>query len=293
MTNNRSMKTLILFILLFSQVSYGDITLLENATPSLGPVKNNAIKLRVLDSFSGSTKIHGQVVEILSSNFYGSIEADQSGVIYNVEVSRADVEKQYSDLELTQVSIQSGIPKQNTRYALNVANFIIELEKAGEEGVKVVNYSVATYGDDYMNIEEYRQITRILNKHDMILVVPSGNEGLYAMRYPCSYNHPKIVCVAAGTQSFVLLGPQKDGIVLEKYSNINDQVKFVSYGKFNNGFGTSFAAPRVAAALAFVWSFYPQKTSVEIIAELSKFGRFVDSVELSKKFIKVDNFLIK
>ena len=286
------MKTIIFFILLLCQVSQGQ-TLLKNSTPVLGPLKNNAIKLKVLDSFSGSTKWHGQVVEVISSNFYGSIEADQSGLTYNVEVSRAEVMKKYTAEELFQVRIQSGFIATNseTQYALNISDFITELEKAGQEGVKVINYSVASL-HSYMNIEEYSQISRILNTYDMILVVPSGNEGLYATRYPCSYNHPKIVCVAAGTQSYVLAGPQKDGIILDKYSNINDQVKFVSYGHFDKAYGTSFAAPRVASALALVWSVYPTKTSVEVIAELSKYGRFVDGVTLSNKLLPL-NYVVK
>lgn len=287
------MKTIIFFILLLCQVSQGQ-TLLKNSTPVLGPLKNNAIKLKVLDSFSGSTKWHGQVVEIISSNFYGSVEADQSGLIYNVEVSKAEVMKKYTAEELFQVRIQSGFIATNseTQYALNISDFITELEKAGREGVKVVNYSVASL-HAYMNIEEYSQISRILNTYDMILVVPSGNEGLYATRYPCRYNHPKIVCVAAGTQSYVLAGPQKDGIILDKYSNINDQVKFVSYGYFDKAYGTSFAAPRVAAALALVWSVYPTKNSTEVIAELSKYGRFVDGVTLSNKLLKLNYVVVK
>ena len=117
----------------------------------------------------------------------------------------------------------------------------------------------------------------------MILVVPSGNEGSDSPHFPCGYDHEQIVCVGAGVfQTGVLLG---DGILYEQYSNRGDHVDFYASGEFVelDDSGTSFAAPRVTSVLGFLWGNNPKLKSKEVIKELKSFGKFVDTIKISKE----------
>lgn len=270
----------VLFIILTSPLSWGE-SLLDNEV-LLGPVRQypSIVKLKVLDSFSGKSKYHGLVVQILAENFW--VENETSNLKYSVQVTRADVMKSYSNKNWKS-TFPSSSPDD-----LAAAEFLLALEQAGQEGVKVVNYSVVSYFDS-PNKFEYQKIVDTLEKYDMLLVVPAGNQGKNANRYPCAYPHEQIVCVAAGKQSFVQLGLMGDMIVLDKYSNNNTKVKFVANGWLDKTYGTSFASPRVAQALAFLWSYSPNSSAKEVVSQLKSYGRFVDNKSLADKISKQQN----
>jgi hypothetical protein len=281
------MNLLFTIILILSNQTFGFETTVSSSNKSLGSIQSEKIKVRVFDSFSGQTQAHGQIVKTILSNVWVSSEF----VSYNVEVSEADVMKTYSHNFLAQVSKDNNIPRHFTQEYLQISAFLESLEQAGKDKIQIVNYSVATLGD-YFNEYEYNEIVRILEKYKMILVTASGNQGVYANRYPCAYPHKLIICVAAGKPSFVQLGVNGSlfkskidgysGIILDNYSNLNPQVRFFSYGDFGSTSGTSFATPRVASALALIWSSGPYLTPFQVIEKLESFGPFVSTVEISK-----------
>lgn len=241
------------------------------------------VKVRVMDSFSGSTGWHGALVSSLIEKIMISNLAIKK-YSYNLELSHLDVMREVSKDEVVKYNLQS-YPKNIITNTVRTNRFLNSLIKAGEEKVRIINYSVTSV-ENSPSQQEGDAIVAILEKYDMILVTAAGNDGVQADRYPCSYNSPRIVCVSAGYVSYVLKGLGNEGIVLEKYSNISLQTLFVSYGQAGQRHGTSFATPRVTAMLAFLMSNHPHLSSMQVISKLEKYGHFVDSIDVTDRWAK-------
>ena len=244
--------------------------------PPFGP---NLLKVRVLDCFGKLYSEHGRTVKNIVSFFFAS---PANGLPYNIDLSYDNIMLEDDTNQLVASLYNQGVADPATYIRHSVINqFTSALDKAGQDGVKVINYSLVDQGDTEFNVDEYNQITVMLDRYDMILVVPSGNENVGADRYPCSYKHPNIICVAAGRMSYVENGRHNDGIVYAPYSNDNLAVQFVANGDFAGEYGTSYSAPRVTSALGFIWSQNPSMTSQEVLRKLHSYGKFVDTVYLS------------
>ena len=149
------------------------------------------------------------------------------------------------------------------------------LKKSIKAGNKVINYSLA---DTFSSPAEAIMLEKILNKHDVLLVVAAGNGKTSRPYFPCAYPHPKIICVGAGKSAYSL------GVIREKYSNFGSHVDFYASGIGYGLNGTSFAAPRVSAALALIWAYNPELTALEVVEKLRFYsGDFVYTPDVARK----------
>lgn len=230
------------------------------------------VKVRIIDSFETLKGLnHGKLVQqvILEDSFLQS-----PSISYNINLSTESwIQKDISDVVKNLPFLMYASEEARMQVAM-MESLVQSLEKAGQEGVKIINYSVTGEINDP---EEQKQIERILNKYDMILVTAAGNNGKTTKTYPCAYPSVRIICVGAGYYSESYL--RKDNFTIPKGSNRGDHVDFYSHPVTWNGespvAGTSFSTPRVTASLAMIMSTLPKLKPLEAVDYLKRQGKFI------------------
>lgn len=234
--------------------------------------KPSGVKVRIIDSFETLNGLnHGNLVQqvILEES-----DLQLSFISYNLNVSTESwIQKEISDA-VKKLPFLMYASEEEKRQIAMMESLVHSLEKAGQDGVKIINYSVA---GEIHDAEEQKQIERILNKYDMILVTAAGNDGKSTKTYPCAYPSVRIVCVGAGYYSDSYI--TKDNFTIPKGSNRGDHVDFYAHPiTWNNEkpvVGTSFSTPRVTASLAMILSNRPTLKPLEAVDFLKKQGKFI------------------
>jgi subtilisin family serine protease len=122
---------------------------------------------------------------------------------------------------------------------------------AADNGCKVVNMSFGDVAYSYLIHDAVQYATNM----GVLFVAASGNSGNVILQYPAAYD--ETISVGATTSSNTLAG----------FSSYGNKLNLVAPGQeifscqINNAYGsnsgTSFSAPVVSAALALIWSKYP------------------------------------
>jgi hypothetical protein len=154
-----------------------------------------------------------------------------------------------------------------------VANLRIVFDYAIQSGAKVIVCSKAPLFTT--DVGDWAPILDEAADHDVLIVVPSGNENV---RHPPGYwyNHPNLL-VVSGTHNYdrvelVAHGPDVDISAPAASIEVpcNPYHLDANSCNNNNGFnwhpreGTSLAAPLVAGAAGYIWSLNPSLSAPEI-----------------------------
>lgn len=166
-------------------------------------------------------------------------------------------------------------------------NWLVAAEIADSAGADIINVSLGylEFDDPAFNYsyEDMDGETSIISRaaqtafeKGMIVVAAAGNSGN-------NQHHPYIVTpgdsknaitVGAITQEYDIapfssIGPTYDGRVKPDVVAIGSQTVIQNTeGNFQNGYGTSFAAPIIAGLTACLWQKHPDKTNYEIIQKI-------------------------
>ncbi|KAF4691749.1 Suppressor of the cold-sensitive snRNP bioproteinsis mutant brr1-1 [Perkinsus olseni] len=140
------------------------------------------------------------------------------------------------------------------------------LDFAIEINVEVISMSLGAFTSE----QTRRMLRRVLDevqRNDIVLVVPAGNDGKYAYNYyPCWYGGSKSICVGALSN--------EQGTHMAMFSNFGGQVDIATYGKdICIGFkedgtpdlatGTSISTPMVAGFVTILRSMGIQPSQVK------------------------------
>ncbi|KAF4691747.1 Suppressor of the cold-sensitive snRNP bioproteinsis mutant brr1-1 [Perkinsus olseni] len=142
----------------------------------------------------------------------------------------------------------------------------LALDFAIEINVEVISMSLGAFTSE----QTRRMLRRVLDevqRNDIVLVVPAGNDGKYAYNYyPCWYGGSKSICVGALSN--------EQGTHMAMFSNFGGQVDIATYGKdICIGFkedgtpdlatGTSISTPMVAGFVTILRSMGIQPSQVK------------------------------
>jgi thermitase len=148
-----------------------------------------------------------------------------------------------------------------------VNNSVAAINKAVEDGVKIINYSA---GGRYPNQEEKEAIENA-GKQGVIFVVAAGNEmnnindGYSEKYYPCSYNLPNVICVGGVTSEHKKTNSSNYGAgSVFIFAPGEDILSTLPNGRYGMLTGTSQATPFVTGAIALMLSKNPNLTVDEI-----------------------------
>ena len=140
----------------------------------------------------------------------------------------------------------SVITESNGSMATDTVSLIAALKWMGDNGVKIVNMSIAGPRDDLV-----REKIEELSGKGMIFVAAAGNEGpLAEPAYPAAY--PEVIAVTAVTQDKRNYRYANRGGHIDVAAPGVDIWTAVPGGKEGYHSGTSFAAPHVTGILALL-----------------------------------------
>jgi subtilisin family serine protease len=152
-----------------------------------------------------------------------------------------------------------------------VSDLISAYGYARQKGLKIVN---ASLGGSTGSQAEYDAIALASNT---LFVVAAGNGGPDQIgdnnettpQYPCNYNLPNIVCVAATDNRDVLAGFSNYGsTAVDLAAPGVDIASSIPEGAWALASGTSMATPHMSGAAALEWTHYPTATVAQIRAAL-------------------------
>lgn len=128
---------------------------------------------------------------------------------------------------------------------------------AVDHGAKIVVLSVGLLRND----PKVEQTIRYAEERDVLLIAAAGNDEGKHIRFPGAY--PTVMAI----------GGVLDGNEVQERSNYGQELDLVASwsvfttedgGKYAYQYGTSMAAPQVAAAAALVWGKYPELKAYEV-----------------------------
>ena len=140
----------------------------------------------------------------------------------------------------------------------SISTVISALEKAYENGVKIVQISLGT--NEYSKFLE--DAIKSAQNRGILIVSTAGNSGINEIRYPAAFD------------GVIGVGAVDRENKIESYSTVGNHVTLVAPGSSifttspNSNYvavsGTSFAAPQVTGAATLVWSIAPQLSPEEV-----------------------------
>jgi subtilisin family serine protease len=142
-----------------------------------------------------------------------------------------------------------------------VASAISAYGYAGREGARIVNASLGGSGFSRSEYDTIRSLPGVL------FVVAAGNDGAdndTHPQYPCNYDLPNVVCVAATGQRDSLAGFSNYGARNVDLAAPGTTILSAWPGGYAYSSGTSMATPHVAGAAALVFAHQPGATSSSV-----------------------------
>jgi subtilisin family serine protease len=140
----------------------------------------------------------------------------------------------------------------------SISTVISALEKASENGAKIIQISLGT--NQYSEFLE--DAIKTAQSRGILIVSTVGNSGINEIRYPAAFN------------GVIGVGAVDRESKIEPYSTIGNHVTLVAPGSFiyttspdsnyTTVSGTSFAAPQVTGAATLVWSIAPHLSPEEV-----------------------------
>lgn len=198
----------------------------------------NEVKVAILDTGIDTSKelfkdrLMDLGINVSSSGEENSI-LDDNG--HGTEMATIICENSNSNVKLMPIKVANSSGKAT------ILNTYIGIQKAIENGAKVINISMNTVVSASSQI-----LTDIINEASdkgIIVVTSAGNNGADVKNYTPS-NIEKAVVVSA----------IEDDNSFAEYSNFGETVDYCAYGKYNDKTGTSYAAATVTGILADLFS---------------------------------------
>src|SRR6266567_4995510 len=145
---------------------------------------------------------------------------------------------------------------------ITAMDWIIRAKQAGVN-VRVINDSATWPGTAFS--QAVSDEIDLLGANNILFVTAAGNTAQNndtTPRYPCSYNRPNMICVAASDQKDNLWGSSNYGVTTVQLAapgvNIMSTLRSSNYGFIS---GTSMASPQVAGTAALILSLGDQTVS--------------------------------
>jgi subtilisin family serine protease len=206
-------------------------------------------------------------------NGHGTQVAGIMGAVGNNGIGVAGMNWHTSILPVKWIDQANPKPEGSSRKLAEALDLVVTLKEEGVP-VRIVNDSDTVAGAE--NAPQLEQAISALGAHGILFVTAAGNGivggGLnddVAPRYPCSYNLPNEICVAATDNRDELtewshFGPSTVALAApgaEIYSTRRNGI----YGYIS---GTSMAAAQVSGAAALILSAAPWLTVAELKADI-------------------------
>jgi hypothetical protein len=152
--------------------------------------------------------------------------------------------------------------------------WLVRVKQEGGANVRVVNDS-ATFNTTPNSAELEHEI-KVLGENDILFVTSAGNSRAnndLEPRYPCNYDLPNEICVAASNNrdelpSWASYGPHTVDLAAPGagiYSTLRREGKAENYGYLS---GSSMAAAQVSGAAALILSAQPSLTAEQLKADI-------------------------
>ncbi len=241
-----------------SDILFGDTSIgFETIKEQMSNLKLKEIIVAVLDS--GIDTDHEAFEDrLIPNNFNFSLSGEENsceddyghgthvaGIIVNDTLSNVKI-KPYKVL--------------NNKGKGTLSSIVIAIDLAVQEGADIINMSFTAEGESQAMTEA---IDNAVDK-GLNVVVAAGNNG---------DDLTKVKYTPAGVESAITVSAVNNRYTLSSYSNYNGTIDIAAPGDdiesayLNNTYvklsGTSMAAPQVTAGIAFVRSFYTDKTNIE------------------------------
>lgn len=162
----------------------------------------------------------------------------------------------------------------------SLSAIVVAVDLAVQEGADIINMSLTAEGESQAMTEA---VDRAVEK-GLDVVVAAGNK---------SVDLNKVKYTPACVESAITVSAVNSNYTLSSYSNYNGTIDIAAPGDniesayLNNTYakmtGTSMAAPQVSAGLAFVRSFYVDKTNIEAENLIKEYATKIDD-DLNNKY---------